>query len=300
MNSSKTEPQEHFLFKLIVDSSIIASCPNILDLKSQNYFLRISYQVYFDFKKGYLKGIKKSRRDFICKKIESRLKEDKYFLTECDNEIGILKGSLNNINYLNNSLSTSEISLLAIALSSSNYSKPIIVTDNDKIINYCRTQNIETNSLHELLLIYSREMNTPYELLRNDVYYGYKPFFALTTKIVLAIALSIVSYIIYSYLQYLLPILSNVVIIACGIIISIFLFFLRERVRLTYAILEIIVGVFTLNLFISSFESVTSFTTILKLFSGIYIIVRGLDNVAIALKEIELGRYILYKLKIKR
>jgi len=87
------------------------------------------------------------------------------------------------------------------------------------------------------------------------------------------------------------------------LILGILLYYWRERRRLSYGVFELLVGFFGIIMVFSGngFELSKIFTnteTDLKLVAGLYIMVRGQDNIVKSLKDTKAGIFLLEKFKV--
>lgn len=110
----------------------------------------------------------------------------------------------------------------------------------------------------------------------------------------IGILLSMFSYLVYINIETILTSINIWAIIFSLIILALTLYILREKWRLPYGFLEFSVGIFTV--FTVFFPSKFNLGSVLfdsvffvKILGAVYIMVRGIDNMMIAIKDTRIG-----------
>lgn len=130
------------------------------------------------------------------------------------------------------------------------------------------------------------------------VFFERKETTNLIAGIVIGILITLLSALIYLRLDIIIGSINIWGTIALTLVLGIILFIVREKQRLAYGVFEFLVGVSSIILLFNSQKfnySKIDFTAdfYIKIAAGLYIMVRGQDNIVKAIKDSKLG----YKLK---
>lgn len=126
------------------------------------------------------------------------------------------------------------------------------------------------------------------------VFFERKETTNLIAGIVIGILITLLSALIYLKLDIIIGTINVWGTIALTLVLGIILFIIREKKRLGYGVFEFLVGVFSIILLFNSQKfnySKIDFTPdfYIKIAAGLYIMVRGQDNIVKAIKDSKLG-----------
>jgi len=172
----------------------------------------------------------------------------------------------------------------------------LYVLSNDSMIEKLNSIGIDHCDIQKLQNDISNKKNISNSFLFFIHYWLKEIIFIIVKSLIIPIAI----YFIIGFLLFYPSIIScQFVKILLGILIMptiVYLFILRKKKRIKYGLIEIIVGLLTLASVIinpttdTTTDTTTGITDILKLFGGIYITIRGMDNFEKGLKS---PRYII-------
>lgn len=120
--------------------------------------------------------------------------------------------------------------------------------------------------------------------------YQLLPIIILVKNFFLGLAIFLIGWLIISNFNYLTSTFDSRILTGIGGCFGICLYLIRENFRSAYGLVEVLVGVITLYKTIDSNESLNlHWNYILGILGGLYIIVRGLDNLVKAQKDTPFG-----------
>lgn len=279
---------------IILDTNIIIRFPQILGLSIDNTKLLISSSVVDEL--NYVGRQKNSIVDLIDHSIKSGNVQILDTLT-------ILKDYQEKIT--SSRLSIVDKSLIALALSLKDQKQEVKIATQDKAMQIVSTEyNIEFLNWDSVLeLLKSKRSKNVSPLNSKIANYEKKNLKSYLIGILTGILTSVFASIIYKNLQLILSTVNIWGTIVLILLLGVGLFIYREKQRLSYGIFEITVGVIAIiSLFTPvdfSYKELTfDLNFNLKLLGGLYIMVRGQDNVLKAISNKKLGLWIKDKLGI--
>jgi len=279
---------------IILDTNIIIRFPQILGLSIDNTKLLIPNSVVDEL--NYVGKQKNSIVDLI----DYSLKSGSVQIVDT---LSLLKEYQGKI--INSKLSIVDKSLIALALSLKDKKQDVKIASQDKIIQLTATENnigfLNWDSVLELLKSKKSKDETPLNL--KIATYENKNLRSYLTGILTGVLSSVLASVIYKNLQLILSTINIWGTIVLILLLGVGLFIYREKQRLSYGIFEITVGVIAIiSLFTPvdfSYKELTfDLNFNLKLLGGLYIMVRGQDNVLKAIRNKKLGLWIKDKIGI--
>ncbi|MCK4505018.1 MAG: twitching motility protein PilT [Candidatus Aegiribacteria sp.] len=157
---------------------------------------------------------------------------------------------------------------------------PCVVTGDRALACFLSTRGIRAITGSEFLGESKNErLDKKIEKSANDVVSSQKRYLAIS--FVLGIATSLLGTLAYSNVQRIVSTVSIWGTMVAIPLLGIYLFWYREKFRLSYGVFEFFVGVIiACYVFFPTFNySVLSVTDGIKILGGLYVIVRGLDNI---------------------
>lgn len=270
---------------LIIDTNVIFKYPQLISLPKDKYKVIVpdtALEEYVNIIKNneYYKSIDKN--------INS-LKNNSGFIVGPSSQSVIT--SLNNYN-----ISINDKKILTYA---KDYSRKIVenlyfVTEDNKLIEICKKNGIAILAPKQIIEeTKSKNTKDYFELLKNKNIVDKKAIKNIIVNIITTIVTAIIiNIIIANWKDY--KNIANIIIKTINIwgtiiiipVFGVFMFWFKSHFRLLYGILEFVIGITTsIWVFIPKFD-VFSISLIkgLQLMGGIYIIVRGMDNISVGLK----------------
>lgn len=271
---------------LILDTNALIKAPELISLASKEYHVIIpdvvlkSYRNMID-KNNYFENLKNS---FV------------KFETDKSLNIGATSGSsiLNISDYSNEYIDNTILKYLIDYKNRHETEEIIFVTNDLEFINKCKNNRIACMRVNEVLKILR-----PGDIDKNEII-GFnqiinknkkKSAFIIIAIIFITIVLCTLIVIFFKqFLQLIFTIVSIINIWGTVILILIIgcLFYLfRSKNRLGYGLFETIVGIISsISVFLPNFDYTSlNANKLLQLLGGIYIIVRGMDNIGVGLQE---------------
>lgn len=190
----------------------------------------------------------------------------------------------NNIASQSTKLSFSDIATIHIALDLSKKFHIVIVTDDIKFAESIKQNNIETITGEEFL---RQSTNTAVNLetlhSANKITSSQKRH--LLINLITGVLSSILGGLIVTYINLIVSTITVWGTLIMILFLGIFLFWFRENYKLSYGIFEFIVGfIMVLYVFYPLFEySKIETKDILQILAGLYVMVRGMDNISKAI-----------------
>ncbi len=198
-------------------------------------------------------------------------------------------------------LSSVDISILAIALNLKNKGENVYVATQDKdILKVAHDNNIGILSEVDANDLFSKfiEPETESETIQKEIIsYENKEKFNLWTGILIGIVATLIATLIYKNIDKILSTINVWGTITVILLAGIGLFIFREKKRFSYGVFEFLVGVVAIITLFSPNDF--DFTTInfnldfnIKLVGGLYIMVRGQDNIVKSQKDKKFGLWL--------
>ncbi len=279
---------------LLLDTDILVSFPQILEVNSTFYKLATTIHVLQDIKNGYNVTLKSKVKQRLLQKIESLKNSGTFFVYTADFE--------SYFTFATRKLSSSETSLLDVASTLKEANTVAIGSMNENITNAAKELRIKVYDLDTIIGIYARQNGQKTEDIKMSLYYNRKDLISVRNKVALGLLVLFMTIFGYNYKEIIIGNLNVTGAISFTILFAIFLFIFRERQRISYGILEFGVGLTSIILiFYPSFnlENISfDFSFGIKYIGGIYIMIRGLDNVVKGLSKTSTGQVLRYKYKI--
>jgi len=203
-------------------------------------------------------------------------------------------------------LSIGDKTILAIALESKKKGQTVKIATQDKVIQEVAEQNniefLNWTSIANLLK--SQKGKTPEKPLNDKISkFERKSIRTYIVGVLTGVLSSIIATLIYKNLQLIVDTINVWGTILLVLVIGVGLFIYREKQRLSYGIFEIAVGIIAIITLFSpsgfSYSDITfDMNFNLKLLGGLYIMVRGQDNVVKAIKNKKFGLWLKDKIGI--
>lgn len=279
---------------VLLDADILVSFPEILKIKSNFFKLATTTHVIQDIKSGYNIAINNKDKQKLLEKIETSKKDGIFTIFPTDVESHFI--------YTTNKLTTSETSLLDLAVTMKAYSNVVIGSMNENIINSARILKIKTYDLDMIIDIYARQSGQRKDDIKMKLYYNKKELISFRNKTFLGILVLLLTLFGYKNRETIFSNLNATGTIILTILFAIFLFIFRERQRISYGILELGFGLTSIIMIFSPSFALTNipldFSFGVKYIGGIYVMIRGLDNIVKGLSKTATGQVLRYKYKI--
>lgn len=279
---------------ILIDTDILISFPQILEIRSNFFKLATTSHVVQDIRSGYNVAIDKKLKKRLLDKIDVCDKEGTFKIYSLDIESSFLSGV--------QQLTSSETSLIDLAVSLQNNSSVSIASMNENIINAAKSLKIKIYDLDATIDIYARHSGRNKEDIKMNLYYNRKDLVSLRYKILFGVAVLAVLVLGYRNKELIISNLSATGTIILTIIIAVCLFVFREKQRISYGILELGVGLTSIILIFYPSFNLTGIRFDLffgvKYLGGLYIMIRGLDNIVRGLSKTSTGQVLRYKYKI--
>lgn len=283
---------------ILIDTNILIEYPQVTTIKSSKIQLGITDIVY---------------HRFFERTLYRKLQVDKYlgdynYLDYAINNNLIKrlepKGKLNNIN-LNGypQLTNAPISILKqyeILIDEGHSVK--IATDNITLLSCCESNKIPTFNLTELkdFLKDIKSDTNAVAKLKSQIQ---KELQKIKFEVLFAIVIALLSLILINYFGIVKSKIGNIILIPSIITLGFILFLFREKYRLSYGIVELILECTSIIIGVLSFVPIENKNFIelnVKIFGGLYIMVRGQENILKSIQNLIIGDRILKFLKLQK
>jgi hypothetical protein len=279
---------------LLLDTDILVSFPQILEINHSFYKLATTAHVIQDIKSGYNIAIKNKIKQRLLQKIDSLKKAGTLIVYSSDIESHFTFGT--------KKLSSSETSLLDIAANLKEADNIVIGSMNENITIAAKSLKVKTYDLDTIIGIYARQNGKNMEEIKMSLSYIRKDLISVRNKVVVGLLALFITILGYKYRELIISNLNVAGTIVMTTVFAILLFIFRERQRISYGILEFGVSLTSIILiFHPSFHLANvsfDFAFGIKYIGGIYIMIRGLDNVVKGLSKTSTGQVLRYKYKI--
>ncbi|CAN5631441.1 hypothetical protein BH11BAC3_BH11BAC3_08180 [soil metagenome] len=278
--------------ELLLDARTIIEDPRVLGLISEDYNLITTPLVLESIRRsGNMSNISYDERLTL---IENAVKKEILFIAPSSNyEIELIEYSITNFR-----LTITEKNILAYILyCRKNQQNISLVTKSKTLQKAAATYKINIFPLKELDVLLDSIPKQNYQsdnIIAQIEEYERKERKKILIGLTIGAILSYLAFKIYYNINTILASTNVWGTIALIIILSFTLYIIREKWRLPYGFLEFSIGVF--SVIINFYPSKFNFTIIpfdssffIKVIGGIYIMVRGIDNVMNALNDTKFG-----------
>jgi hypothetical protein len=122
-------------------------------------------------------------------------------------------------------------------------------------------------------------------------------------EIFFAIVITVFSLLLINYFGIVKSTIGNLILIPLILLLGLMLFIFREKYRLSYGIVELILGCTSVIIGVLNYIPSTDKTLVelnIKIFGGLYIMVRGQENILKSIQNLIIGDRILRFLKIQK
>lgn len=283
------------MIKIILDTNILLRQPRVLGLEIPNTEFLITFDVIEELNiRAQNRGAKFDKRIDLIEK------------ASLQGTVSIIDVEENTIRkfrelFKTAKLSDTDISIVAIALDLKNKGEKVYIATQDKFIwkvaqkyNISILSEVDENDLFSKFIEAHAENDT---IQKEILSYENKERLIFWTGIFIGIVASLVSTIIYENIGNILSTINVWGTITITLLSGIGLFVFREKQRLSYGVFEFLIGVLAIIALFSPNEF--DFTTIkfnldfnIKLIGGLYIMVRGQDNIVKSQKDKKLGLWL--------
>lgn len=207
-----------------------------------------------------------------------------------------------------NNLSNTDLAILAVAVNLKMKKQEAKIASLDKeIIRFASTNGIETltdNDIELLIQNFSAQKNKSSTKLKKEILsYEKSERKTLIVGILIGIIVTSFAYLIFKNISKIVTTINVWGTVILILLSGICLFVFRERQRLSYGVVEFLVGAIAIIILFQpndfDFSKVDfNFEFSLKILAGLYIMVRGQDNIIKAIKDTKVGLYLKDKYKI--
>lgn len=290
------------MLNIILDTNIILRQPKVLGLKIPDIHFLIPLNVIEELNtRANSRGVSSDKRiDLIQKASE-------------DGTISIINTDLPlyrqfSERFQANNLSNTDIAILAMAVDFKMKEQDVKIASLDKeIINFASTNGIEVldnSGIENLIINFSEQTNKSSTALKEEILtYERSERKTLIVEILIGVLVTVFAYLIFKNIGKIVATIQVWGTITLILISGVALFVFRERRRLSYGVVEFLVGALAIiilfqpdNFNLSKVKF--NFEFILKIFAGLYIMVRGQDNIIKAIKDTKIGLYLKENFKI--
>ncbi|MEO7044936.1 MAG: hypothetical protein ABI091_06480 [Ferruginibacter sp.] len=278
--------------ELLLDTRTIIENPNLFGLNSPDYFLTTTDAVIEEIRKSgtHINISYNDRLELIQLAVDGKTIK---IISTLDKEIDFLIRSISSLR-----LSYAEKGLLAYIIKKQQNGELVSLVTKSKLLKkFAINSNIDLLSIKELngiLESIPKEEPKPENLIYEIQEYSKKENKKIFYGFIGGFILGIIAFIIYININFIVSSINVWTTIILTIILSFVLYLIREKWRLPYGFLEFSVGVF--SIVILFYPSRFNFnlmpldsTFFIKIIGGLYIMVRGIDNMMKAIKDTQLG-----------
>jgi rRNA maturation endonuclease Nob1 len=207
-------------------------------------------------------------------------------------------------------LSRTDLAILALAVDFKVKNQEVKIASQDReIIRFANSNGIEVlgnNEVESLILNFSSQNNQSSKSLKQEILsYERKERRALWVGTLIGAIVTAVAYLIFKSIDKIVTSINVWGTVIAILFLGVVLFVFRERQRLGYGVLEFLVGVIAIVVLFQPDKFVFAkvnfnFEFALKILAGLYIMVRGQDNIVKAIKDTKIGLLLKDKYKIGR
>lgn len=283
--------------KVLLDTSIIIRYPKILGLKDNDSIFVITIDVLTELNHRTNASWNNNLGALIDQAVE-------------DGTVEIINSSLPKIQKHQNSipkatLSETGTSILAAALFFKEEGQHVQIASSDRDIQIvCQRLSIDILRHDEIQLklqLYSQGDDAPTPLIKEISAFEKKERLRLIWQILIGLGFAVLGAIIIEYFRSILSTIHIWGILFLFLVIAIGLFFWREKKQLSYGVFEFIVGFLAIIVVLSpvefDYQEVISDVELdIKVLGGLYIMVRGQDNIVKGLRGHTYGVFLREKI----
>lgn len=254
---------------IILDSNIILNLPEVLSYRKKDTKLIIPFEVLQDLRK-----ISNSRQEDLLNLID-RAEEEKIIEIGKTNDLNVEMEKMGG-----KPVSFSDFLLTRLAKSLHSEGKDVIVATDDKlVINYAKINDLKVFSSKDLVMYFGSNSSNDSQIKNEANKIEKKEKWSILLNFVLSI-LFLIGFVFFirNYAN-LIDDLANVFWIILLIILGFLLFEIREKRKQLYGFVEIGFGILTLVIVFYPGLILSNWEFYFKICAGLYVIVRGLDNV---------------------
>lgn len=281
--------------KIILDTSIILRQPRVLGLEIPDTEFLIPLDVIEELVvRTQNRGAKFDRRVDL---IEKASQEGKVTILNVDTPANRQFRE----HFKSTKLSGADISIVSVALTLKNKGEEVLIATLDREIEKVATENnigiLSESDISNLVSKFVEPQTSNDTIQKEIVTYENKEKTTFWTGIFFGVGATLIAVLIYNNLDKIISTINVWGTIAVILFAGIGLFIFREKKRLSYGVFEFLVGVVgIISLFSpNDFDFATIQFNIdfnIKLIGGLYIMVRGQDNIVKALKDKKLGLWL--------
>lgn len=281
--------------KIILDTSIILRQPRVLGLEIPDTEFLIPLDVIEELVvRTQNRGAKFDRRVDL---IEKASQEGKVRILNVDTPANRQFRE----HFKSTKLSGADISIVSVALTLKNKGEEVLIATLDREIEKVATENnigiLSESDISNLVSKFVEPQTSNDTIQKEIVTYENKEKTTFWTGIFFGVGATLIAVLIYNNLDKIISTINIWGTIAVILFAGIGLFIFREKKRLSYGVFEFLVGVVgIISLFSpNNFDFATIQFNIdfnIKLIGGLYIMVRGQDNIVKALKDKKLGLWL--------
>jgi rRNA maturation endonuclease Nob1 len=288
--------------RIILDTNVILRYPKMLGLKISDTEFLIPLDVIEELNaRASTRGVSFDKRINLIQKASE------------DGNVAIINTDLPAYRqfidkYRASNLSNTDLAILSVAVNLKMKEQDVKIASLDKeIIRFANSNGIETLDDSEIELLiqnFADQKNKSTITLKKEILsYERSERKNFVVGILIGIAVTTFAYIIFKNINKIIATINIWGTVILILISGIFLFVFRERHRLSYGVVEFLVGVIAIIILfqpngfnISEIDFNFEFT--IKILAGLYIMVRGQDNIIKAIKDTKIGLYLKEKYRI--
>lgn len=288
---------------IILDSSIIIRYPKILGIKLPDTIFLTPLDVILE-----LNSYSSNKNVEFGKRVELIEKAAREGYISIVNSAGTIR-QYQEVLTSTAKVSGSDIALLALALNLQNKDEEVAIATLDRAIEKYASENgikiLGAAEIENMILKFLTENSTgkPSSLQTEIVSFETREKRNLLLGVGLGITITLLTTLVYQHIQSIISTVNVWGTVIAAILLSILLFAIREKQRLAYGVFEFTVGIAAIILLFTpasfNFSSISfDINFNIKLLGGLYIMVRGQDNIVKGLKNTKAGFYLRDKLGI--
>jgi rRNA maturation endonuclease Nob1 len=290
------------MLNIILDTNVILRQPKILGLKIPNVSLLIPLPIIEELNsRAYLRGAPSDKRiDLI-----QRAHEDgsiSIVNTDTDPYRQLIK------KFEATNLSKPDLAILSLAIDFKMKGKDVKIASTDKeIIKFAASNGIkilDDSEIENLIQDFTGHKNQSSSKLKQEIVsYEKNEKKSFSLGVVLGIIITSIAYLAFNNIGRIVATINIWGTVSLILILGFCLFIFREKKRLSYGVVEFLVGALAIIILFQpdnfDYSKVDfNFEFGLKVLAGLYIMVRGQDNIVKALKDTKIGLYLKEKFNI--
>lgn len=251
---------------IILDTNIIINYPELLSNKKANTKVLIPTEVIEE-----IYQLKNPRHKDLLDLINKASEKEYIRITDTESPIEKISGR--------SIVGQTDFTILGYAkFLQEQKNEVVLATDDRRLQEIAKSNNIQTYSSSDLMYYFASNSTNNTEIKDDAKKIENSERWSILINIVIAIlAIIVVIFIIRNFQEY-LDVLTNIVWIILLIIFGFLLFEIREKRRQLYGFLEVGFAILTIVLIFYPNLILSNFDFYLKICAGLYVMVRGLDN----------------------